>query len=471
MKTTTTTKATPKAAAIYARLSLDKNGDGLGVERQVELCRKLAAKKRWKVAEVYADNSISAMGGKIRPEYDRMLADLEAGVRDAVLCVDLDRLTRAPAELETFVEIADRNGVALANVSGDTDLASSDGRLKARILGAVARQESEKKSERMIRKFEQDARRGVPASGPRPFGYQDDRVTIDENEATLIKEMADRMNNGELAATIARDLNGRGIAAPKSKNGWTAAAVAKIVHAPRTAGLRAYKGEVVGELKVNGKPPLDRSTWEQLNSRTRRTSRPGRPTAFLLAGGTARCANCGTALWSSWANGKPRYVCPSRTGAGGCGKVAISAEPFEKMVTRDVIQLITSPKFAKALKTAAGDDTAPRKAARELTAAEDRKAEMAGDYADGTLSRREWLTARNRLDERIAAATKILAADTGPLAGLPTTKKALTEVWSAATVDWRRAVIETVIDRIEVSRAVRVGARFDEGRVAIRWLA
>jgi hypothetical protein len=164
-------------------------------------------------------------------------------------------------------------------------------------------------------------------------------------------------------------------------------------------------------------------------------------------------------------------VCPSRTGAGGCGKVAISAEPFEQMVTRDVIKLITGPKFAKALKAAAGGDTTRRKAARELTAAEERKTEMAGDYASGTISRREWLVARDRLDERIAAATKILAADTGALAGLPTIKKALTEMWDAAPVAWRRAVAQTVIDRIDVAPAVRRGSRFDESRVTVRWIA
>jgi site-specific DNA recombinase len=470
-----TTKTTPTTAAIYARLSLDKNGDGLGVDRQVDECSKLAAEKGWPVAGTYVDNSISASTGVHRPEFERLLADIESDAVDAVLCVDIDRLTRRPAELESFIELCDRTGVALANTAGDVDLSSSDGRFKARIMGAVARQEGEKKSERMIRKFEQDSRRGVPASGPRPFGYQDDRVTIDEDEATLIKEMATRMLNGETAATVAGSLNDRGIPAPKSKNGWTATTVAKIVRSPRVAGLRAYKGEIVGEMKkADGKPVpgiLDRSTWEQLNSRIRRTSRPGRPTAFLLAGGTARCAECGTTLWSSWANGKPRYVCSSRTGAGGCGKVTISARPFEEMVTRDVIELITGPKFKKAIKAAAGDDTARRKAALELTAAEERKTEMAGDYADGTISRREWMTARDRLDERIDAATRALAADTGPLAGLPTTKKALTELWDAAPVDWRRAVIDTVIDRIEVSRAARVGARFDEGRVTVRWKA
>ena len=149
------------AAAIYCRISSDRKPvqqpgespgpEGLGVERQEKLCRKLAGERGWPVAEVYVDNDISAYGGKRRPAYERMLADIDAGLRDAVICVDLDRLTRRPIELEAFMELADRHRVALANVSGDTDLSSSDGRFQARIMGAVARQSSERKGERLAR--------------------------------------------------------------------------------------------------------------------------------------------------------------------------------------------------------------------------------------------------------------------------------------------------------------------------------
>src|SRR5215471_13253749 len=124
---------TPTAAAIYARISHDTNGDGLGVERQEMLCRKLAKAKRWPVADVYVDNDRSAYTGKPRPEYKRMLDDIEHGRIDAVVCVDLDRLTRRPAELETFIVHADKYGVALANVSGDLDLSTSEDRMRARM--------------------------------------------------------------------------------------------------------------------------------------------------------------------------------------------------------------------------------------------------------------------------------------------------------------------------------------------------
>jgi site-specific DNA recombinase len=71
---------TPRSAAIYARISSDQVGEGLGVQRQTEDCRKLAADLGWQVGEEYVDNDFSAYSGKPRPAYLRMLADL-------VLCI------------------------------------------------------------------------------------------------------------------------------------------------------------------------------------------------------------------------------------------------------------------------------------------------------------------------------------------------------------------------------------------------
>jgi DNA invertase Pin-like site-specific DNA recombinase len=76
--------ATPGAAALYARISSDIEGSGLGVKWQVEDCRRLAASLGWIVAEEYIDNDLSAYSGKARPGYQRMLDDLRDGLRDAV---------------------------------------------------------------------------------------------------------------------------------------------------------------------------------------------------------------------------------------------------------------------------------------------------------------------------------------------------------------------------------------------------
>src|SRR5437870_1271262 len=74
--------AEPGAVAIYARISQDRDGDGLGVLRQLQDSREEAMRRGWTVAEEYVDNDISAYSGKERPGYEQMLKDLRSGARD-----------------------------------------------------------------------------------------------------------------------------------------------------------------------------------------------------------------------------------------------------------------------------------------------------------------------------------------------------------------------------------------------------
>ena len=132
-------------AAVYLRQSKDRNGDELAITRQRADCLKLCREKGWEPTE-YPDNDVSASSGKRRPHYERMLTDIEAGKLDAVVVWDLDRLHRRPIELEEFIDLADRHKLALATVTGECDLGTHNGRLYARIKGAVARAEMDQKS-------------------------------------------------------------------------------------------------------------------------------------------------------------------------------------------------------------------------------------------------------------------------------------------------------------------------------------
>ncbi|ORM09985.1 hypothetical protein A5N74_23885 [Prescottella equi] len=162
---------TPHSAAIYARISSDQTGEGLGVARQLEDCRKLAADRGWIVGDEYIDNDVSAFKSRRRPEYERMLADLDAGDRDAVIVYNADRLTRRPIELEEFVTLCLRAGVQqVATVTADIEIGNDDGLFMARVLAAVAAKESARKSERIKRKAQQLAEQGMPHGGSnRPF--------------------------------------------------------------------------------------------------------------------------------------------------------------------------------------------------------------------------------------------------------------------------------------------------------------
>ncbi len=68
----------------------------------------------------------------------------------------------------------------------------------ARIQGAFARKESDDRSRRIKRKAEESAAVGrVHAGGSRPYGYEDDRVTIRPSEAIVVQECASRVLAGE----------------------------------------------------------------------------------------------------------------------------------------------------------------------------------------------------------------------------------------------------------------------------------
>src|SRR4051794_9966226 len=80
---------------VYCRISDDRRGLGLGIERQRQDCHELARRRGWRVVRTYIDNDISAYSGKPRPEYAQLIRAVEAGQLDVVVAWDPDRLHRS----------------------------------------------------------------------------------------------------------------------------------------------------------------------------------------------------------------------------------------------------------------------------------------------------------------------------------------------------------------------------------------
>ena len=90
-------------AALYARISSDPHGTELGVQRQLEDCRKKAEADGYAIVGEYVDNDVSAFSGVQRPEYRRMLADFETGLIDAIIVWRIDRLYRRIFDLKELL--------------------------------------------------------------------------------------------------------------------------------------------------------------------------------------------------------------------------------------------------------------------------------------------------------------------------------------------------------------------------------
>jgi DNA invertase Pin-like site-specific DNA recombinase len=459
--------ATVRSAGIYCRISEDRLGSGLGVERQQKDCEAMAAKRGWRVSAVYVDNDVSAYSGKPRVEYRRLLRDIEAGEIDAVVVWHLDRLHRQPKELEAFIDLVERKGVALASVSGEHDLATPEGRLHARILGAVARMESEHKSRRIRRKKLEMAQAGRPlGGGNRPFGYADDQVTVIPDEASAIREVAERLLAGQSIRSVCIDLNARGITTAQGRR-WIPLTLKRTILRPRNAGIIEHREGGLFDATwpaIITKDQLARLT--ALLKDPRRNRGPGPPRRYLLSG-ILRCGECGARMVAGPASrGHTRvYWCMPKP--KGCGRISIVAEWLEEFVSEMVLAALDNPKIHTQTPSATGDDRADLDAIgldRSLLE------ELAVAYADRKISMAEWLAARAPIEERIGTATQRIAdrVEDQSLRGLVRAGTRLRDVWRELDVEKQRAVIETVLDHIVVKR-VGKGSYRDTSRLIPAW--
>lgn len=256
-------------AVIYVRISQDRTGAGLGVDRQREDCEALAERNGWKVVETYVDNDVSAYSGKPRKDYRRMLTDLAEGKATVVIAWHTDRLHRSPKELEEYIDISERRGVNTHTVQGGViDLSTSSGRMVARMLGAVARHESEHKAERVARARLQSATAGKWGGGIRAFGWgvptgettkRVNKKTGEEEEAPVLDmnkaipeekqaavEMAEALLAGASLRSRTKLLNDKGILTTQG-NPWTTQTARDMLLRPRNAGISVYRGKEIGK--------------------------------------------------------------------------------------------------------------------------------------------------------------------------------------------------------------------------------
>jgi len=465
-------------AGIYVRISDDAQSLRAGVERQLEDCRRLCEQLGWVVAGVYEDNDRSAFQGRARPGYERLLCDMQVGAVQAVAVWHLDRLTRHPRELEDFMEAANARGVELATATGEVDLSTGDGRLFARMMGAVAAKESDDKSRRILRKHEELARAGkVSGGGWRPFGYEADRRTLREDEADLIQDAAGRLLAGESMRSVLRDWEAEGVTSPAGKP-WSATSLKRVMRSARIVGLREHRGEIAGT--AEWPPIIDEATHHRLLSRLKGTGegRMNRQRRYLLTGGLAVCGRCGAALVAQpRADGRPSMVCRSGPGDGGCGRIRVQAEPLEDLIGQAVIEALDSPALIEALRAHEEDDAEEARLTEQIRAWQDQLEQAAADYYTAEegerIGRAEFFAARKALEGRIDQAKARLSRNgrNRILVDLPAGRHALEQAWEQGDVGWRRALVAAIVDRIEINPATRGRNRFDPGRVGIIWRA
>ena len=457
---------TGRRAGIYARISKD-DGSALGVGRQIEDCTAEAERRGWTVAGQFIDNNVSASKAKPRPEYTRMIEAVERGDIDAVVVWDVDRLTRKPAELETFIDLADRHGLALASVGGEIDLSNPQGRLTARIKGSVARHEAEQMGRRIARKAEQTAREGHATAGPAPFGYKRVRVdghsafVPDESEAPWIRSAYERLLAGDTLRQISLDMAAAGVVGRRG-NKIVGSVLGNMLRRPVYASIRVYKGERLGP--AEWEPLVDMETFDRVQAILDAPGRfhtRGTAPRYLLSG-IAVCGRCGAKLRPKVHVSQkraPAYMCPD------CTRLTRLMEPVDTVVQAVIVARLESLNLDLA-ETDPGDYQAAVAARDALTARMDTAAD---EYAEGRINARQLARITERLEAALAGAERrVLDALPNPALANAAGEGAAT-AWEASPLEQKRSIIRALCDVTVLPSGP--GQRFKPEDVQIDWKA
>jgi DNA invertase Pin-like site-specific DNA recombinase len=381
------------------------------------------------------------------------MQDLEAGIVNSVVVYDLDRLTRRPAELESFIDLAERLRVSLANVSGDVDLTTSSGRMFARFKGIIAKGEAERIAERVKRQKQQRAEDGLPfGSRYRAFGYSR-AFDIQEEEATLLRDAFSRVALGESVQSITNEWNTKGILTTADGR-WRRGTVANVLNRPGYAGISTYEGQRVGATSYPA--IIDEATYEAAQQSMTGKGNVGRNARTYLLSGIVTCGKCHLPMYGN-SSSAGRYLC--KPDIGGCGKVTMKMSWIDEAIRMEVLR--------KSQDTPVVPDSRNYKA--EISTIEERMDALRLANSEGNLELEDLLPLlRAERDKR-----GVLVKDAATAQAKDNILwKALGDYdqWESASVSARRVWIQRYVKAIVVLPTTKAGrVRYDPKRLSILW--
>ncbi|MGW6942152.1 recombinase family protein [Streptomyces xanthophaeus] len=246
--------------ASYARTSQDTPlGDARGVHHQHRINERTAREQGCVVVATYTDNARNATkDDRERPGFDHLLADLHrghaftAGPLQGVVAVADDRLYRRPEDFIRFMAaLTSAPGRVYVDRDGLRDPYTKAGLLQGAecLRGAVA--EGEARSRRVRDWHWSRAMDGLPHSGPRPFGWLEDRQTLHPVESELVRKAIEYRIAGGSVGQVAREWAALGVTGTRGgrPNPQT---VTQIITAPRVCGFRANRGQLLIDSRTDG---------------------------------------------------------------------------------------------------------------------------------------------------------------------------------------------------------------------------
>ncbi|MCG3756692.1 recombinase family protein [Amycolatopsis sp. Poz14] len=445
----------PSETDIYLRMSEDRDDDELGIERQRERAHKMREARDWPMGVEHVDNDRSAADHrKRRPGFEAMMERVEAGKVKRIIARRMDRLIRNRHDQMRLFTAAEQHRMMLCFIDGgDLDMSTPMGQMIADFLAGQARAEIKLKGERQEDAQLQAAQQGRRVGGRKPFGYMPNGLELHPEEAAAVAKAYDDFNAGVKLGTIAREWNAAGLRSGQTKwagpdkgqpTAWSHDTVRLVLRNPRNAGLRRYKGQVVG--KAIWPKIVDEEIWAAAEATL--SARTGHPTAGRanqqLLTGVALCGVCGATVHAGGGNTAARGYRIYRCSKAG-GHISRKLDPIDEFVSAVVVARLSRPDARELLTDRKRPDAVELN--KQLLSILNRRDALAAEFADDDeMTPSQFRTMNKRLNDRLAAVEAELAdagrtSVLGPLVGAEDVQA----VWDSLVTDRQRAVIDTLM--------------------------
>jgi len=317
-----------KRAAIYARVSHDKQRKNFSIETQIEIAAKFIAQKGYTLVGnryVNADNGADCLRNDpnaiaafvddytsleiSRPGLNAALSYLRSNGFDVLIVLSVDRLARDPYIRVTLENQFEDLGARVEYAQGDY-AETDEGEVRKDLDAVFAKWENAKRLERVQRgKVRKAKERGNVVSGPAPYGYSYDHTVaggIAPNEdAAHVKTLFELYASGYSLRGLADELDSRGIVPPRGGK-WQTSSLGRILRSETYIGVYYYNRtrrvrqgiENRSEdewIRIDVTPIISSSLFEQVQQRLgdSKEARRRQPKRFSLLSGLVRCSKCG----------------------------------------------------------------------------------------------------------------------------------------------------------------------------------
>ncbi len=350
-------------AALYARVSSDRQDVDLSVSAQLRALKEYAKANGYSVAREYVDEAES---GRVadRPQFREMIEEgsKQQAPFEVILVWKFSRFTRKREHAVAFKAQLRRKGIRVVSITEQAE-DNATGRLLEGIIESVDEYYSENLAQEVVRGMREAASRGFFLGSNAPFGYRKIKVSdgpkerptleVDPATAPVVKEIFEKSLRGSGLKELCKELNERGITNRGKR--WYKGTLHYVLRNEAYTGTAVWgktskAGEAADPVRVEGAWPalVSRELFDDvqhaMSERAPKVQRPGRVGSRYLLSGLLRCGVCGKSYRAQGAkSGRfAYYICGTlfTEGAGTCSARYLSAPKVEDFIVEKIRERI-----------------------------------------------------------------------------------------------------------------------------------